>query len=574
MRQEIIKNPNQFLDLCLFAEEFTLITNSTNSKTTKDAIDGNNLTLNTNTLTFSNLYDSDEARSFGIGLGGNLRSGGNGSGSISLDYSMHDFKQTTNATIGNGIIKTGTTLNLDSNNNLISVDGGIIYGEEGSKTYAASGLNRNIQISQLETKHLEVKPIHIKETFEFGRNSSSNQKSADSNGSGSDSSSSSRPTIWQDITKDRSDQSTAQAAGSMVSDVGSGLLTNLTITLKDLGYQINPLRGFGNILNGISTDIGNLRTELGIKTQTLNVGDDRKFINIDKDGKQIGNSFTLEEYLQNPTLAATKLFSNGIMNNFDDAKKNAREQLKTTDESGRITILFDPSAAPDAKFSEDPWGNIFGLGSDLWEVSVNYLGANVLGGLIQTKGQKTDQDFITAVTNNAKETNTLITLAGHSGGGLRNYLTLYNSSPDQYLDNNGNSILQLQFSGTPANYFDIKQVSQNAGITEVRMQNNSGDFVGNGLGMNGTILDAIWSGINIVSLFEAPIKPNINNMGRLMLGDVSAPSKIGDYFMPLKSPHASYPCILSGCKANTNLNFNQNSPLAPPSNINLNSDLR
>jgi hypothetical protein len=242
----------------------SVITNSTNSKTTKDAIDGGNLTLNTNTLTFSNLYDSDEARSFGIGLGGNLRSGGNGSGSISLDYSMHDFKQTTNATIGNGIIKTGTSLNLDSNNNLISVDGGIIYGEEGSKTYAASGLNRNIQISQLETKHLEVKPIHIKETFEFGRNSSSNQKSADSNGSGSgsDSSSSSRPTIWQDITKDRSDQSTAQAAGSMVSDVGSGLLTNLTITLKDLGYQINPLRGFGNIVDGISTDIGNMTTEV------------------------------------------------------------------------------------------------------------------------------------------------------------------------------------------------------------------------------------------------------------------------------------------------------------------------
>jgi hypothetical protein len=210
-----------------------------------------------------------------IQLGGNATiSGVNILASDVILFINSTNKQTTNSTIGNGIIKTGTTLNLDSNNNLISVDGGIIYGEEGSKNYAASGLNRNIQISQLETKHLEVKPIHIKETFEFGRNSSSNQKSADSNGSGSgsDSSSSSRPTIWQDITKDRSDQSITQAAGSFTSDVGSGLLTNLTITLKDLGYQINPLRGFGNIVDGISTDIGNMTTEVtGNKGKGLQV---------------------------------------------------------------------------------------------------------------------------------------------------------------------------------------------------------------------------------------------------------------------------------------------------------------
>ena len=33
---------------------------------------------------------------------------------------MHDYEQNTNSAIGSGIIKTGTILNLDSNNNLLS----------------------------------------------------------------------------------------------------------------------------------------------------------------------------------------------------------------------------------------------------------------------------------------------------------------------------------------------------------------------------------------------------------------------------------------------------------------------
>jgi len=82
----------------------SVIANSANGKLNSEAIDGGNLVLNTGSLSFTNLYDSDTARSFGIGVFGNARSGGSaggikGSGSLTIDYSMHDFKQTTNAAL-------------------------------------------------------------------------------------------------------------------------------------------------------------------------------------------------------------------------------------------------------------------------------------------------------------------------------------------------------------------------------------------------------------------------------------------------------------------------------------------
>jgi hypothetical protein len=325
----------------------------------------------------------------------------------------------------------------------------------------------------------------------------------------------------------------------------------------------------------ISSDLKNMRTELGIETKALDVGDDRKFINIDKNGNQIGNAFTFEEYLKDPSLAANKLFSNGIMNNFNDAQKNALSQLGAVDESGRITILFDPTAFPDD--SNAPTSKkIEGFFSDVGEVSVNYLGANILGGAIQTKGQATDQKFITAVANHAKETGNNIILAGHSGGGLRNYLALQNSSPNQYLANlndPNSSVLITKFSGAPANELDIKQAAANAGITNVYTKNKSGDFVGNFLGANGSIIEAGWSGVNLISLFEAKVKPKadvILNQPTIIFTD------IGSAFDNLKSPHSTYPCIGIGCNSTTNPNFNlnQNSPLAPTKTINLNSDSR
>ena len=78
---------------------------------------------------------------------------------------------------------------------------------------------------------------------------------------------------------------------------------------------------------------------------------------------------------------------------------------------------------------------------------------------------------------------------GNIGGGLRNYLALLNSNPNQYLNSNGESVLQVQFSGTPVSYLDMLAIADYAGIGEVKKQNNSGDFVGNVLGMNGNIIN-------------------------------------------------------------------------------------
>ena len=470
-------------------------------------IDGSNLTLNTNTISYSNLYDSDFARSFGIGAGINARAGESGggikgSGSLTLDYSMHNYEQNTNAIIGGGSIKTGTSLNLDNNNNLILVSGGANY---------SGDLNRNIAESQILTKSLTVDPINIKETFEFGRNNSQNQMKADNKSTGN-------RTLSGDIKQSDSTE-------SLLTNIGSGLASNVGDTLINLSYQINPLRGFSNITDGISTDLRNLRTELGVKTITLDVGQDRQFITIDKDKNQIGKAFTLDDYLADPSLASNKLFSNGIMNNLNDAARNAQMQLGSTDENGKITILYDPSAKGEGENLSD-WQSFKGLLPDLGEVSVNYAGANILGGLIQTKGQATDEQFITAITNNAKETGQTITLAGHSGGGLRNYLALLNSNPNQYLNSNGESVLQIQFSGTPVNNQDLILASQLAGAYFVASQNKVpdnksmlADPVGLVLGGNGDIIDAVFSSYSSIKLFGK------------------------------NSPHSNYGCAFSNCNS-------------------------
>jgi len=156
---------------------------------------------------------------------------------------MHDYKQTTNATIGEGNINTGTTVNLDNNNNLISVSGGESY--EGN-------INRNIQTAQVTTKHLSVEPIQIKETFEFGKNSTESQMKSSNAPSGE------RPTLWNDL----SNQTTLQATGSILSDVGSGLLGNAKTTLTEFAFQVSLSRGFGNIVDGISTDVGSMTAEV------------------------------------------------------------------------------------------------------------------------------------------------------------------------------------------------------------------------------------------------------------------------------------------------------------------------
>ena len=66
----------------------------------------------------------------------------------------------------------------------------------------------------------------------------------------------------------------------------------------------------------------------------------------------------------------------------------------------------------------------------------------------------------------------IITLSGHSGGGRRNYINLLNAKKNQFLDKNGNSILDVRFYGTPANNNDIKKAAARSGANLIIAFNN------------------------------------------------------------------------------------------------------
>ena len=126
--------------------------------------------------------------------------------------------------------------------------------------------------------------------------------------------------------------------------------------------------------------------------------------------------------------------------------------------------------------------------------------------------------------NPTLETGQTITLAGHSGGGLRNYLALANSNPNQYLNSSGESVLQIQFSGTPVNNQDLILASQLAGAYFVASQNKVpdnksilADPVGLVLGGNGNVANVFMSGLSSIFLFGK------------------------------NSPHSNYGCAFSNC---------------------------
>jgi hypothetical protein len=155
------------------------IANSTNGIIGEGAIDGGNLTINTGSLTYSNLQDHDyhQSSGFGIstnigtGVGRNNGSGGaanntigqgiapatnpnqqnnyypNGSTTLSAQSEGYKKEQTTKATIGNGNITIGSTQTFDANGNPISSTGGTT-----NDPTQLAGLNRDIEKTQKITK--------------------------------------------------------------------------------------------------------------------------------------------------------------------------------------------------------------------------------------------------------------------------------------------------------------------------------------------------------------------------------------------------------------------------------------
>jgi len=127
-----------------------------------NTIDGGNLTLATNTLSYENIYDEDKAMSIGMGMsvGDTYGTEGVEQKSGSVDYSMHDKEQTNNATIGIGsIIVGGEELGSLDNGENSEGAGGFVANDT-----SLAGLNRDISQSQVITKDLSVNPIHVEYT--------------------------------------------------------------------------------------------------------------------------------------------------------------------------------------------------------------------------------------------------------------------------------------------------------------------------------------------------------------------------------------------------------------------------
>ena len=168
-----------------------VIANSTNGKIGANAIDGGNLALNTNTLTFANLYDHDYSQSSGFGIstsigigGGNNSSGaannttGQGtapatnpgqqnnfypSGSTTISAQNQGYKKegTTFASVGQGNIKTGGAQMFDASGNVTTSTGGTTNDQT-----ELAGLNRDITKSQIVTKDTITGALDVSVTID------------------------------------------------------------------------------------------------------------------------------------------------------------------------------------------------------------------------------------------------------------------------------------------------------------------------------------------------------------------------------------------------------------------------
>jgi hypothetical protein len=102
----------------------------------KDGEDGGNLAINTSSLTYKDLQDVDKSRNYGLNVSGGAegKSKAPQLAGVGFNYSMHDKRQDSNATIGEGAI------NISDKSDI-------------------SGLNRDINKAQVITKDLKVNPI-------------------------------------------------------------------------------------------------------------------------------------------------------------------------------------------------------------------------------------------------------------------------------------------------------------------------------------------------------------------------------------------------------------------------------
>ena len=105
-------------------------------------------------------------------------------------------------------------------------------------------------------------------------------------------------------------------------------------------------------------------------------------------------------------------------------------------------------------------------------------------------------------------------------------MTLFNSGYDQYMDVDGNSVLNVVSNGSPTNDEHYRMVSLNVASNMVKSNNNAGDTVGYVLGGNGNVLD----------------------FGGGVVGTVLLTNLFKKYNLP--SRHSNYNCVVAQCNYN------------------------
>lgn len=125
----------------------TNLTGAVIANKTTNGSDGGNLSLTTNSFTYSDIHDKDKARSFGfgVGVGNNPKTNANQSGNFNFNYSSHDIEQITRATIGSG------TINITN---------------EANQTQDLANLNRDMDLAQEITKDTITGALDVSVTID------------------------------------------------------------------------------------------------------------------------------------------------------------------------------------------------------------------------------------------------------------------------------------------------------------------------------------------------------------------------------------------------------------------------
>ncbi len=557
-----------------------MIANITNYNEAKDSslrgeteaiqlIDGQNLTLNTKTLTYSHIYDNDSARSIGIGASASQRSATNSTpaqnqANASLNYSMHNKEQTTKATIGGGELNVGAVVEFDE-------DGEVNNINLNDSSNIENAINRDVNNAQEITKDVSVNPINVSYINSEERGALSEIASTIADGALITYNSNSNSEVRNQnvelsnnnltyINEPQNDNQNNRLSlnGNYSNDnlLNGNINTQLSLSdNKDLSWHnpltifatsilnpisnkpsvLNPFHSIQRITTGITSDIANIvgdikgidpkevRFELSPRnSQYFNVSlrseSDRevvdsalindkditiksdeigKYISIDGDDKKYYINqveITQAQLAQNPTLASrmNSFFVNGIMNNKDEATRNAIQQLGGFGSLNQLTLMYDPSA-------KDNLGPL-GIISDLLEVNINYLG----NGVFVTGNSAKNSDFINQYSQARNEIGISdnVLFAGHSAGGASLYNNMISGSFNNIQNQSGNSAVTIILNGAPVNNQQSAYISNQKEVNYDMNNVNSGDFVGNGLGNNNGIGQFIWSNLRSPALFD------------------------------------------------------------------------